>query len=67
MLPDSFIQQAALRLTQRSLLKLPRDLLPELFDETNPLVGWESSEGFNDFLGVHLRVTSDRDGTVFER
>ncbi len=59
MLPDSLVQEAMLRLTQRSLLELPGDLIPEFLDEANALVSWEASKSFNDLLGIHLRVTSD--------
>ncbi len=67
MLSDSLIQQQPLRLTQRSLLELSRDLIPQLLDETNPLVGRKHSESLNDLLGIHPRVTSDHDGTAAER
>ena len=67
MLPDALVEQAPLGLTQRSLLKLSRDLVPELLDEPSPLVDRKSSEGLNDLLGIHLHVTSDPDGTADQR
>ena len=67
MLPDALVQQVPLGLTQRSLLKLPRDLIPKFLDETSPLVDRKSSEGLNDLLGIHLHVTSDPDGTADQR
>ncbi len=58
MLPDALVQEALLGLTQRSLLELPGDLVPELLDEPGPLADRKSSEGLNDLLGIHLHVTS---------
>jgi hypothetical protein len=67
MLPDSLVEQAAVGLGQRSPFELSRDLIPELLDETSPLVDRKSPEGLNDLSGVHLHVTCDRDGTARER
>jgi hypothetical protein len=67
MLPDSLVQEAPFGITQRSLLELSRDLIPEFLDKTSPLIDWKSSEGLNELLGVHLHVTSDCDGTSGER
>jgi len=67
MLSDPLVQEALLRVTQRLLLELLCDLMPEFLDKTRPLVGWEPSKGFNDLPRIHLKITSHRDVTADRR
>ena len=39
MFSNAFVQEALLRLTQRLLIELLHDLVPELLNETNALIG----------------------------
>lgn len=64
MLSDALVQQAPVGLTQRSLLKILRNLVPELLHEPSPLGDRKASEGLNDLLGIHLHLTLQRDGTA---
>lgn len=52
-LTDSLVEQALLRFAQSVLLDLLCD----------PLIGRKSPERLDDFLGIHLHIISDREGT----
>ena len=67
MLSDALVQQPPFGLTQRPLLEISRNLVPELLDEPGPLIDRKSSEGLYDLLGIHLHVTSDCDDTADRR
>jgi hypothetical protein len=64
MLPDALVQQTPFGLTQRSLLQLPRKLIPELLDEPSPLGDRKPSKGLNNLPGIHRLLTSHRDDTA---
>ena len=64
MFSNSLVQEALLGLTQRLLIELLGDLVPELLNETNAIIGRKLSEGFDDLLRIHLHVTPGRDGTA---
>ena len=61
---NSLVQEALLPLIQRLLIELLCDLVPELLNETNAIIGRKLSEGFDDLLRIHLHVTPGRDGTA---
>ena len=64
MFSNALVQEALLRLTQRLLIEFLGDLVPELLNETNAIIGRKLAEGFDDLLRIHLHVTPGRDGTA---
>ncbi len=67
MLSDPLVQEPPLRVTQRVLLEVTCDLIPEFLDKTGPLFGRKPPKGFNDLLSIHLEATSHRDVTATRR
>ena len=64
MFSNSLVQETLLRITQRLLIELLGDLVPELLNETNAIIARKLSEGVDDLLRIHLHVTPGRDGTA---
>ena len=56
MFSNSLVEQALLRLTQQLPIKILLNLVPELLNETNAIIGRKLSEGFDDLLRIHLHV-----------